>query len=466
MKEEKKRETSLLTGGIFPVLYEVSLPLIITNVIMSLYNLADGLWVAQVSMTDFTATSFVWPPHYLFVSLGMGLSIAGTAIIAQLLGQKDLDKAESYGGHLFLLSLAIGLFFSVCGYFLAPRIVQWMGAEGVLAEKSSAYLSILLLGFVFEMVFLSFNSILGAQGQTRITTLISTISSILNVVLDPFFIFTREPVFGLPGLGMGIAGAAWATVLSQSIKVFLGIIAVRSEKNLVRLKLRSLKLSLYQFRELLRTGFPTALGQSSAAVGFTLLNSVIVAYGEATMTAYAAVNRISGFLMMPSQGVGSALTAIIGQNMGAGDKERVKSFVRLAFLTATSMAILGGILQWVFRWPMLSIFLNGSGGNSQLVWAQALEYSLYSALITPLMAFFNLFAGIFSGAGYQNYAAYISIGRLWVIRLPMIYLFQRYSSWGSEAVWIAMLLSNVLIDVFGFYLLFKGKWFREPKIKH
>ena len=95
MKEEKKRETSLLTGGIFPVLYEVSLPLIITNVIMSLYNLADGLWVAQVSMTDFTATSFVWPPHYLFVSLGMGLSIAGTAIIAQLLGQKDLDKAES-----------------------------------------------------------------------------------------------------------------------------------------------------------------------------------------------------------------------------------------------------------------------------------------------------------------------------------------------------------------------------------
>ena len=82
------------------------------------------------------------------------------------------------------------------------------------------------------------------------------------------------------------------------------------------------------------------------------------------------------------------------------------------------------------------------------------------------MAFFNLFAGIFSGAGYQNYAAYISIGRLWVIRLPMIYLFQRYSSWGSEAVWIAMLLSNVLIDVFGFYLLFKGKWFHEPKIKH
>lgn len=433
---------------------------------MSLYNLADGLWLAQLSMQEFTATSFVWPPHYLFVSIGVGLSIAGMAIIAQLLGQKDQEKAESYGIHLFVLMAFLGAVLSVAGFFLAPLIVRGMGATGPLAQKSSTYLSIILAGYFFELIFLAVNSVLGAQGQTKTTTLISTVSSVLNVILDPLFIFSAEPVFGLPGLGMGIAGAAWATVLSQFVKVILGLLALRSGKNQVPLRFRGMRLRAGQFMELIKTGFPTALGQGSAAIGFTLLNSVIVAYGEATMTAYSAVNRINGFLTMPAMGIGNALTAIIGQNMGAGRKERVKQFVRMAFLTATVLSVLGGLAQWFLRYPMLSLFIKDGADSAGEVWQQAIEYSLYSALITPLMGFFSLFGGIFSGTGYQNYSAYISIGRLWVVRLPMIYAFQRFTNLGSQAVWIAMLLSNVIIDLYGFYLYFRGTWFHKPRLKH
>lgn len=464
-----RKDKDLLTGGIFTVLCSVSLPLIVTNVIMSLYNLADGLWLAQLSMQEFTATSFVWPPHFIFVSLGMGLSVAGTAIIAQLLGQKQQERAESYATHLFLLMTVLGVVFSGVGYFLAPSIVKWMGATGALAAKSSTYLSLILLGFVFELIFLSFNAILGAQGMTKTTTVINAVSSILNVILDPFFIFETEPLFGLPGLGLGIAGAAWATIVAQMVKVVLGYRAVRTEKNQVPLRFRGVKLEGAQFFELVKTGFPTSLGQGSAAIGFTFLNTVIMAYGEATMTAYSAVNRISGFLMMPAMGLGNAMTAIVGQNLGAGKKDRVKEFVRVAFITATILTVIGGITQWVLRYPMLSVFLtegSDSVGEAAEVWRQAIEYSLYSSLITPLMGFFSLFGGIYSGAGYQNYSAYISMGRLWVIRLPMIYAFQRFTNLGSQAVWIAMLLSNLLIDVFGFYLLFKGKWFHEPRVKH
>lgn len=462
----QKPGRDLLNGPIYPVLFSVSLPLILGNLILSLYNLADGLWLAQLSMLEFTATSFVWPPHYLFVSIGVGLSVAGTAIIAQLIGQKRLDQAELYASHLFWLSAGIGTSLSFIGYFLAPSIVRWMGADLELAEKSATYLSILLAGYIFEMVYLTFYAILAAQGQTRVTTTINIISALLNAVIDPIFIFKSIPFVGLPGLGMGIAGAALATILSQFSKVLMGIIAIRSSHNQVELKLRGVPLQAHAFSELIKTGFPTALGQSSAAVGFTILNSIIIAYGQATMTAFAAVNRISDFLMMPAQGIGTAMTPIIGQNLGADKKDRVRQFVGASMLSVTIIGIAAGLLQWFFRYPLLSLFLRDTSQAANSVWAQAVEYSAYSAVLTVTMGYFGLFSGIFNGSGYPRYSAYLSISRLWVVRIPMIFAFQRLTQMGSEAVWISMLASNVLIDLFGLALFLKGKWFREPKLRH
>lgn len=454
----------LTHGGIYQTLFRVAIPLIINNMIMSLYNLADGLWVAKLSMLDFTATSFVWPPNYFFISVGVGLSIAGTAIIAQLLGQQDYQRAQSYAGHLVLLSVAIGVVFSAVGYYSSPAIIRFMGATEELAEKSQTYLAILFLGFLFDITYLAFYAILGAQGKTKITTMISMISSITNVILDPFFIFDRTPFLHLPGLDLGIRGAAWATILAQMLKTILGLIVIQSAHNQVPIHLRSLRPEWGKFVELMRVGLPTALGQASAAIGFTLLNAVIVTYGEATMTAYAAVNRISSFLMMPAEGIGTALTAIIGQNMGAQLKDRVMAFVKGAFVVGLSMAIVGSLLQWFLRYPLISLFL--SDDRTGIVWRQALEYNIYSLLFTPFMSFFYLFNGVFNGSGYHKYAAYMSIGRLWFIRLPLIYSFQKFTNMGAEAVWIAMLVSNILINVFGYGLYRGKKWYLDPQVRH
>ena len=290
---QKTGSGTILQGPIVPVLFSVSVPLMVTNLINAIYNLTDGLWVAQISLIDFSATSFIWPPHYLFVSLGIGISIAGTAIISQLIGAGDKERAESYATHVFYFCLFLGVFFSIAGYFLAPSIVRWMGATGTLQKSATTYFSVLMTGFVFEMVYLSFYAILGAQGKTRVTTIISAISAVMNIVLDPLFMFARVPLINVPGLGMGIAGAAWATVISQAVRMILGAVAIRSNINEVRLRLRKTKLTTMQFGRLVRTGFPTALGQSSAALGFTLMHSLIVAYGDATITAYAAVNRVT-----------------------------------------------------------------------------------------------------------------------------------------------------------------------------
>lgn len=466
MAIESFKDRHILDGPITPVLFSVAVPLMINNLINSLYNLADGLWVAQLSLVEFAATSFVWPPHYLFVSLGIGVAIAGTAIISQLIGAGEKERAESYATHIFVFCLILGVSFSLLGYYLAPTIVNLMGGRGNLGHHASIYLSILMAGFIFEMVYLAYFAILGAQGKTKITTMISAGAALLNAILDPFFIFDRVPVLGLPGLGLGIAGAALATVLSQVIRVILGAYAIYSPQNNIRLRLRKVRLSWGQFSELARKGFPTALGQGSAALGFTLVNGVIASYGDATIAAYAAVNRISSFVMQPTGGIGGSLTAIVGQNIGAKQIDRVKQFNRTAFRYVTFMAVGGSLLLWLLRYPALSLFIRETGPEADLVWKMALEYTVFNIFMTPLMGYFDAFSGIFSGAGYPRYAAYMSIFRLWAVRLPLIWGFKQFTNLGAMGVWIAMLSSNAVIIIFATVLYFRGKWLDSPKIRY
>lgn len=466
MKSESIKDTRILEGPVTPVLFAVAVPLMINNLINSLYNLADGLWVAQLSLVEFAATSFVWPPHYLFVALGIGVAIAGTAIISQLIGIGDKERAESYASHIFYFCLVIGILFSLGGYLLSPSIVKWMGATGDLRKYASTYLSILMAGFIFEMLYLSFYAILGAQGKTKITTYISAGAAILNAVLDPLFIFDRIPGTSIPGLGLGIAGAAIATVLSQVIRTLLGAWAIYSPHNDIRLRIRKVRLSPGQLGELVKMGFPTAMGQGSAALGFTLLNAEIAAYGDATIAAYAAVNRVASFVMQPTGGIGGSLTAIVGQNIGAGKVDRVKAFNRTAFKVITWMAIGGSLLLFAVRYPALSLFIRETGPEAQLVWHLSLEYMMFNIFMTPAMGYFDAYSGIFSGAGYPRYAAYMSILRLWGVRLPLIWGFRQFTDLGPRGVWISMLASNIIIIIFAAFLYFRGKWLDSPKIRH
>ena len=460
------KDRRILDGPVTPVLFSVALPLMINNLINSLYNLADGLWVAQLSLVEFAATSFVWPPHYLFVALGIGVAIAGTTIISQLIGSGDKPRAESYASHIFYFCLILGAFFSIAGYLLSPSIVSWMGGRGEVGRTDSLYPSVLIAGSIFERLYLTFLAILGAQGKTKVTTIISACAAGLNAILDPFFIFDRLPFLGIRGLGMGITGAALATVLSQVIRVILGAYVIYSPANEIRLRIRKVQLTWLQFKELIRMGFPTAMGQASAALGFTLLNAEIAAYGDATIAAYAAVNRIGSFVMQPTGGIGGSLTAIVGQNIGAGKLDRVRQFNRAAFRVITLIAIGGSLVLWFVRFPLLSLFITEKGAQADLVWKLAIEYTLFSVFMTPAMGYFDAFTGIFSGAGYPRYAAYMSILRLWGIRLPMIWILRRFTDLGPLGVWISFLSSNILIIVYAVILYMRGKWIESPRVDH
>ncbi|NLO94599.1 MAG: MATE family efflux transporter, partial [Firmicutes bacterium] len=193
----KDRTELILKGGMYRVLVYLSTPIIINSLIQTLYNLVDGLWVSRISSVHFAATTFVWPVNWIFVSLGSGLSVAGTSLLSQLLGAGQESRAREYSAQLTALSLLTSLLFAAVGYLSAPLIVGLMGGAGELAELSILYLRIIFFELPAVFLYFAIYSMLHAQGDTITPMIFSAASAILNAILDPIFIFTFN--WGLAG---------------------------------------------------------------------------------------------------------------------------------------------------------------------------------------------------------------------------------------------------------------------------
>lgn len=458
-KSNHSNKTQLiLTGPLYQVIWAISLPLILNNFIMTLYNMADAVFVGQLGTTEFAAVSFVNPVLFLFRSIGLGIQIAGTSILSQLIGRDRIGEAKDYAWHILVFTAGVGLVLGLAGYWTAPGVIAFMGGTGRFGELSRTYLRLIFLGVPFQTVFMGTMAIMNAQGNTKATTLVNSAAALLNVVLDPFFIFSRVPVIGLPGLGLGVAGAALATALAQLVLMILGILVMRRTSKTLPFSLRNGRADPAKFRRILTIGLPSSAGHSGAAFGFILLNTFIARYGTSLMAAFALINRINDMIMMPAMGIGSGLTSIVGQNMGARRTDRIREAFAKAVRLATAISVVGAVLIFRFRYQLIYFFTPTA--DSVMV-AQSLEYLIYILPTIPLMGLFSIFQGLFQGSGHTRYAMYMAIGRLWLIRIPLILLFAAFTSLGQRGIWIAMNASNILVVLYGFWIYRSGSWTRE-----
>ena len=455
MGNKKSNIEFITNGNITDVIFKLSIPLMISNLIKTLYGITDGIYVAQISSEDYAATSFTWPVLYLFIAVGLGVSVAATSLMSQRLGARKLKDCSIYAVHTLILTTVLGVFFSILGVITAPFIVRWMGATGSFEYKSYIFLAINSVGLLFDMIFFGYQSILNSQGRTKSMTIISTISSITNVVLDPFFIF--DNVLGIPGLNMGLAGAAWATVLSKVLLVVFAIRVVKKESE-IEVSFKNFKLDMGIIKHIFSIAIPASLGSSGEAIGFTVLNGFIQSYGTTTLAAFSMGNRLSDIFNQGAIGIGMALTSITGQNMGAGKKERSKDIFKRANIIITFFSLASAIIILLFKDQLLSIFIKDRGDIE--LWRQASEYMYFSAIITFFMGYFSAINGFFQGVGKTKLTMYLSLARLWVLRLPLIMMLKSLTNLGSTGIWISILVSNALAVIVGFIIYKRGRWER------
>ncbi|MCD6323078.1 MAG: MATE family efflux transporter [Clostridiales bacterium] len=443
--DEKKREM-ILGGDMRKVVIKLALPLMLSNLIQTVYSITDTYFVSGLGDTEVAAIGFVWNLVFLVISLGLGLSVAGRSMISQYVGAHDEESARQAEGQLMAFMSVVGLGFSILFYIIAPYILKLMGADGALYDYSLTYMRIIMLGMPFTYLYFAFNSIKNARGDMITPMIISAVSVAINIILDPICIFDW-------GFGWGVAGAAIATTFSRSVIAIAVIIMVAFGKLGIKIHWRDLKFHKETIKKILKIGLPASFGQASAAIGFTIMTVMVKSFGELTLTAFVIGSRINGLVLMPLMGIGWAFTTVAGQNLGAGKIDRVKLGFRWSIIYSMIFAVIGGGIMAGLAPHIIGVFTD-----NPIVIEQGTFFLYIITLALPLMGVFQSLIGLYQGTGHTKFSSIMMIGRLWLLRIPMILMMKNFTNFEEKSVWYAIILSNIVICTVGIIGYFHGFW--------
>lgn len=442
-----KRKEQILNGPALRTIIMLAIPLMLGNLIQTMYNITDAFWVGKIGSVEFAAVSYVWPITFMFLAFSIGMTIAATSLIGQSIGSGQQDRATVIATQFFTLSVVGGIVFAVAGYLLTPTIIGLMGAEGMLYRHSVDYLRIIFLETPVLFLFHVYKSMKEGAGDTKTPTIYLGISVGLNIVLDPILILV---------LGWGVKGAAIATVASRLLVVGFMIIKMFDKKEMVHVELHALRPDMPVLKNLLNVGMPASAGYIMTALGFTIMNSFVVSYGDQTVAAVSLGDRITNLVMMPIFGLGAALASFISQNIGAEQYDRARRSVYATIVFGFAMLATGGVFIHLLKIPLIHIFIN----EPEVV---SLSSGYLSILVFtfPLMAVIQSVVGAFQGSGHTKYVLFMTMSRLWLLRIPMVFILMNFTDLGYRAIWYAMLASNAVISVIGIGLIAQGKWLKQ-----
>jgi len=442
----------ILKGNMVRLILTLSAPIMINNSIQTIYNLADTYWVSRIGDTQIAAITLVWPIIFLMISIGIGISIAGTAIISQYIGAGLLEKAEIVAGQVISISFLISAAIGFPSAYFASSIVSAIGGTGELLSEATSYLQVIFIGLPMMFLFFSFTTIKQGQGDTLTPMKYGALSLLLNIILDPIFIF----VFGL-----GVKGAAMATVLSRGLFAIYAIykLFINDDIDSITINKKLLKPNIIDSKKLLSVAIPSSVGQATEAFGFTILTMFVLSFGESTVAAFGITNRINSLILMPAMGIGTALATIVGQNIGADNIKRSKQAVKTSALLSTVFLGVGGIIILLSADNLIGLFTN----NDEVL-SQGTYFLKLITLGLPLMGFYRVFIGTFQGSGHTVLSMMLMTARLWVFRIPLVVILKNATYLGEKSIWFAMILSNVLICLISFGMYLTGMW--QKKVIH
>ncbi len=441
----------ILTGPILPTMVHLAWPVMLTAALQALYNLVDAFWLGRLGTAAVAAPGMAWPILFFFMSFAGGFQAAGATFVAQHFGARDQDGAEKAAGQVLAFLSLVSAVLGGVGFALSPTILRLIGAPDDIYPLALLYLRIECLGLPIMFLAHAFGGLMLGLGNTRLMMYLSASSLLFNAALDPLFIFGWGP---FPA--WGVAGAAGATILSRVLVAVVGLALLFSGRAGITLRLRNLRPRLERILPILRVGLPNVLDQASTSLGFVVMMGLVSGFGTAVVASYTVGNRIINLVNVISWGAGSALVAMIGQNLGADQTERAERIARRG-ISATFLALIGlYFVALLLRRPLFSLFVADPEVIRQGAW--------YIAVFGMSVPFFGLFDGAaatFRGSGHTVPPMVMAIVRLWVLRVFLAWALAYPLGFGTTGMWAGMMLSNVLAGTALVLWLGRGTWKRK-----
>ena len=387
-------------------LLKFGIPAIIGFLIIAVYNFVDAVFVGRLGTNAIGAVSVLFPLTFIMAGIGLLFGSGAASYISRMLGDENIIEVHrtaiiAVGGCLAAGTVIIGLLL----WYMTPML-RFFGATDQILPYAEEYGGIFLIGSIFSILNLVLNHIARAEGAAKRSMVILVIGALLNIVLDPLFIFV---------LDHGIKGAAVATLVAQAVSTLLLLKFFLSSESVVKLSLRFFVLSKKIMRELLGIGIPYCIAQLLAGISMGLINSAAAPYGEEAVAAVGIANRVFAVGIYVILGFSKGFQPIAGYNYGARNYERLRASIRTASRWSTYCCILLAVIQIVFANGIVSMFTDEAG----VITLGVKTLRAYS-LVFPLFGYQVIYMTLFLTLGLAKKGFILSLGRQGIFLLPMI----------------------------------------------
>lgn len=450
-----KNNINTTEGHIPSNLWKLSWPIIITNLLQVLYNIADTFWVGKLenSSTAIGAITVSFTIIFVLISLAIGLTIGTTTLTAQFYGAKNYKKIEEVIYTSIIVIGSISLLFSAIGYIFAEKIFILLKTDTTILPYAIEYFRIILVGMIFMFIFFILSSIMRGLGNTKIPMIAGIISAVINMLLDPLLIFGLGPV---PALG--VSGAAYATLLSRILpSVYLAYIMFKGKLGF-SLNIKNFNVSFDIVKKIFKIGLPASISQVLISLGGTVIIGRVNVFGEIATAAHGIGERINSLLTMPSMALGQAAGTAVGQNLGADLKDRAYKYAIFTIKSTFVFTLFLGIILAVFPTQVYRVF-----NNDPLVYNLGKAYIRGLTLFIPFVSCRIIMTNVFQGAGDAKLAMIMSFVSLWCFRLPMGYALS-FTSMGIKGLWLGIGLSFIVSFFVMYWFFQRKKWLNKALV--
>lgn len=427
MEEERKK---ILNDNLKPLLFKFSYPMIIALVFGALYNMVDTIFVGKgVGPVAIAALTIVLPIQIIMWAIGFMVGSGAGSIISRSLGAGHKDKAVKTAANAILLNFVVSIAVMAPVYIFLDRLLVFFGASPEVLPHAKSYASIILMGFALYSFDAASRIIIRAEGKPRASMYPTITGAVLNMILDPVFVFV---------LKMGVRGAAIATVISQAAAVIFILIYYMSSRSIFNFKLESFKPDFKVIWETVRIGFPSFLMATIDSFIILLFNRAIMKYGNDTYIAITGTGiRIIDLTLMPMIGITQGFSTIAGFNYGAKLYKRVKKILWETVLWNTVLSIAVFLTLMIFPRQLLGFFSNDQEFINMGVTPLRIIVSFFPALGFQFAA-----GSFFQAIGKALPATIITLSRQVLFLIPAILVFPLF--WGLTGVWMSWPFSDMM----------------------
>jgi putative MATE family efflux protein len=419
----KTRSDMLSRERVSRLLWKLSVPAIIGMMVQGLYNIVDTFFVGRFTGTlGIGGIAIAFPIQMILMGIGMTIGIGGASILSRRMGEKDHESASLALGNMISLSLVTGLFCLISGIAALDPLLRLFGANDVLMPYSQAYIFVILIGSPMVTFSMVASSAARAEGNAKVAMNTMLIGAVINIFLDPVFI-----VF----FGLGVQGAAIATVISITASCLFLLRYLLSGKSEILIRPHHLKLQWTIVREIFAVGSSDFARTAAMSMTSGIFNNILRSLGgELPIATFGIIFRVISFVFMPMIGIAQGAQPILGFNFGAQQFDRVKKSLSLAVRSATAIAFVGFLIFVIFPAPILGIFST----DERLI-AMGTSATRWLVLGLPLVGYQNIGTSLFQALGKAKPAIFLAFSRQVLFLIPLVVILSRL--YGLRGVWLS-----------------------------